>query len=85
MDVVRRINMQQLQWLGHVVRTEEDAPARRVFDVGICRSRRRGRTCIRLNYQTKERPVIDLCDQLDWARKNRKGAWKHVLRLAEIR
>ena len=25
----------RLRWLGHVVRMEEDAPARRVFDAGI--------------------------------------------------
>ena len=47
MDVVQRINIQRLRWLGRVVRMEEDAPARRVFDAGICGSRRRGRSCIR--------------------------------------
>ena len=31
MDVVQRIKIQQLRWLGQVVRMEEDAPARRVF------------------------------------------------------
>ena len=35
MDIVQRINIQQLSWLGHVVRMEEDAPTRRVFDAGI--------------------------------------------------
>ena len=49
MDVVQRINIQRLLWLGHVFRMEEDAPARRVFDAGICGSRRRGRLCIRWN------------------------------------
>ena len=34
-DVVQRINIQQLCWLGHVVRMEENALARRVFDAGI--------------------------------------------------
>ena len=28
MDVVQRINIQRLRWLGHVVRMEEDAPGR---------------------------------------------------------
>ena len=46
-DVVQCINVQRLRWLGHVVRMEEDALARWVFDAGICGSRRRGRTCIR--------------------------------------
>ena len=33
-------------WTFRVVRMEEDAPAWRVFDAGICGSRRRGRPCI---------------------------------------
>ena len=51
MDVVQCINIQRLRWLDHVVRMEEDAPARRVFDAEICGSRRRGRPCIRLKNQ----------------------------------
>ena len=39
MDVVQLLNIQRLRWLGHVVRMEWDAPARRVFDAGICGSR----------------------------------------------
>ena len=31
-DVVQRINNQRLRWLGHALRMEEDAPAKRVFD-----------------------------------------------------
>ena len=41
-DVVQRINIQRLRWFGHVVRMEEYAPARRLFDAGIYGSRRRG-------------------------------------------
>ena len=40
-DVVQRINIQRLHWLGHIVRIEKDAPERRVFDAEICGSRRR--------------------------------------------
>ena len=47
LDVVQCINIQWLRWLGHVVRMEGDAPARRVFAAGICGSRRRERPCIR--------------------------------------
>ena len=54
MDVVQRINIQRLRWLGHVVRIEEDAPARRVFDAGICESRQRGQPCIRWKDQIEE-------------------------------
>ena len=46
-DVVQRINIQQLRWLGHIFRMEEDVPARQVFDAGICGGRQRGRLCIR--------------------------------------
>ena len=35
LDVMQRINIQWLSWLGHVVRMEKDAPVRRVFDTGI--------------------------------------------------
>ena len=41
-DVMQRINIQRLRWLGHVIRMEENGPARRVFDASICRSQRRG-------------------------------------------
>ena len=53
-DVVQRINIQRLPWRRHVVRKEEDAPARRVFDGRICGSRRRGRPCIHWKDQIKE-------------------------------
>ena len=42
MDVVQRINVQRLRWVDHVVRMEEDTPARWVFDAEIYGSRRRG-------------------------------------------
>ena len=48
------INIQRLRWLGIVARMEEDAPARLVFDAGICKSRRGGRPCIRWKDQIKE-------------------------------
>ena len=54
MDVVQRINIQRLRWLGHVVRLEEDASARRVFDAGIYGRRRKGRSCIRWKDQIEE-------------------------------
>ena len=34
-DTVRRINIQRLRWLGHVVLMEEKASAKVVFHVGI--------------------------------------------------
>ena len=84
MDVVQRINIQRLRWLGHVVRMEEDAPARRVFDAGICGSRRRGRPCIRWKDQIEE--ALSSIGVTNWRRRAKsRSAWKDVLRQAEIR
>lgn len=47
-DIVHRINIQWLRWLGHVMRMDDDAPAKKVFDARVggkrcrCRSRLRG-------------------------------------------
>ena len=83
MDVVQLINIQRLCWLGHVVRMEEDAPARRVFDAGIYGSRRRGRPCIRWKDQIEE--ALSSIGTTNWRRRTRsRGAWKDVLRQAEI-
>ena len=83
-DVVQRINIQRLRWLGYVVRMEEDAPARRVFDAGICGSRRRGRSCIRWKDQIEE--ALSSIGVTNWRRRARsRGAWKDVLRQVEIR
>ena len=46
-DVIQRINIQQLRWFGHHVHMEKDDLARGIFDAGICGCRRRGRSCIR--------------------------------------
>ena len=71
LDVVQCINIHRRLWLGHVVRMEEDAPARWVFDAGISYP---------LERPNRVSPVID------WRRRARsRGAWKDVLRLAEIR
>ena len=48
------INIQRLRWFGEVDRMEENAPAERVFNAGICWSRRRRRPCIHWKDQIKE-------------------------------
>ena len=40
MDVAKRINNQRFRWFGHVVRMDEDAPLRRVFDAVVGGHRR---------------------------------------------
>ena len=63
---------------------EEDAPARRVVDAGIYGSRRRGLPCIRRKDQIEE--ALSSIDVTNWRRRARsRGAWKDVLRQAEIR
>ena len=54
MDVVQRINILRLRWLGYVVRMEEYAPARGIFDAKICGSQRSGRPCIFWKNQIEE-------------------------------
>ena len=81
---MQRINLQRLRWLGHIVRMEDNAPARRVFAAGICESRRRGRPCIRWKDQIEE--ALSWIGVTNWRRLARnRGAWKNVLRQAEIR
>ena len=58
-NVVQLINIQRLRWLGHVVRMEDDVPARRVFDAGIGGSRRRGSTLYPLEELNRESPFGD--------------------------
>ena len=78
-DVLQLINIQLLRWLGHVVHMEENAPASRVFDAGICGSRRRGRPCIRWKDQIEE--VLSSIGVTNWHRRARsRGEWKDVLR-----
>ena len=83
MDVVQRINIQRLRGLGHVLRMQEDAPARRVFDAWIYGSRRKGRPCIGWKDQIEE--TLSSIGVTKWRRRARsRGAWKDVLRQGEI-
>ena len=64
-DVVQRINIQRLRWLGHVVRMEEDAPARQLFDAGgYLRKSAKSMTLHPLERSNQGSPVIDWCNQL---------------------
>ena len=75
-DIMQRINIQRLRWLGHVGRMQEDASTRRVFDAGIYGSWRKGRPCI----CWKDQIVIN------WRRsESSRVGWKDVLWHAGIR
>ena len=70
--------IQRLRWRGHIVRMEEDDPARRTFDAGICGSCRRGRPCMRWKDQIKE--ALSSIGVTNCSRRTRsRGAWKDVL------
>ena len=72
-DVVERINIQRLQWLCHVIRMEENAPAKRVFDAGIYGSRQRERHCIHWKDQIEE--ILTLIGVTNWRRRSKsRGA-----------
>ena len=59
-DVVRLIKMQRLRWLAHVVRMDENAPARKVFDNELDGRRRRGQPKLRWKDQDTEN-LAELC------------------------
>ncbi|XP_060665808.1 uncharacterized protein LOC132798106, partial [Drosophila nasuta] len=54
-DVVRRITIQRLRWLGHVVRMDEESPAQKVFEARVDYGRRRrGRPNLRWKDQVEQ-------------------------------
>ena len=74
MDVAKRINIHRFRWLGHVIRMNEDAFLRRVFDAVVDGHRRQG--------QGKEAPLTSL-DLTNWRRcAQSRGAWREALRQA---
>ncbi|XP_062141894.1 uncharacterized protein LOC133849872 [Drosophila sulfurigaster albostrigata] len=58
-DVVRRITIQRLRWLGHVVRMDEESPAQKVFEARVDYGRRRrGRPNLRWKDQGPQSKMI---------------------------
>jgi len=83
-DIVKRINVSRLRWLGHVVRMEEQAPARRAYDVVMHGNRRRGRPRLRWKDQVLQ-TVADLGIS-NWRRKaQNRNAWRAELHQAVTR
>ena len=83
-DVVQRIAIQRLRWLGHVVRMDEEAPAKKVFEGEVQGSRRRGRPLLRWKDQVEE-TLCSLGVQ-NWRRRARsRGAWRELVRSAVTR
>ena len=79
-DVAKRINDQRFRWLGHVVRMDEDAPPRRVFDAVVGGHRRVGRPRTRWKDQVEEASNA----VTNWRRRAQsRGAWREALRQAD--
>ena len=79
MDVAKRINNQRFRRLSHVVRMDEDAPPRRVFDAVVVGHRRLGPPRTRWKDQVKEGVTNRR------RRAQSRGARRKALRQAETR
>ena len=80
-DIVTYIKVNHLRWAGHVIRLEEQSPARRVLAAVVEGKRQRGRPKLRW-----EDSVMDVARKLgekNWrnAARNKDG-WRKLLRTA---
>ena len=82
-DLVSRIKVQRLRWLGHVERMDINAPARKVFESNPEGRRSRGRPRLRWRTQV-ERDLNQLCVR-NWRQlaKDRAG-WRRLLVEAQV-
>ena len=83
-EIVQRLTIQRLRWLGHVHRMDDDAPANKVFESKAEGRRRRGRPCLRWIDQVEE--ALTALGENNWRRRARsRGAWRELIRSAETR
>ena len=83
-DLVQRITTQRLRWLGHVVRMDEEAPAKKVFETKVKGQRRRGRPCLRWIDQVEE--ALTALGETNWRRRARsRDAWRELVESAVTR
>ena len=79
MDVAKRITNQRFRWLGHVVRKNEDASPRRVFDALVGGHRLVGRPRTRWKDQVEE--ALTSNGVTNWRRRAQsRVAWREALR-----
>ena len=84
MDVAKHINIQRFRWLDHVVRMDEDAPPRRVFDAMVGGHRRvvRPRTC----WKDQFKEALTSLGMTNCRRRAQSGGdWSEALRQPETR
>ena len=84
MDVAKRINNQRFCCLDHVVRMDEDAPPRRVFDAVVGGHRRKGLPRTRWKVEGKE--ALTSLGVINWRRRAQsRGALPEALRQVATR
>lgn len=77
-DIVRRVKIRRLQWLGHVERMPDDATARRVYVSNPAGTRRQGRPVIRWRDDV-ESDARNLLSR-NWRTDVRdRGRWRQLL------
>ncbi|XP_043064518.1 uncharacterized protein LOC122320474 [Drosophila ficusphila] len=83
-DVVSRVKIHRLRWLGHIARMEEDTPARKVFDAVIVGKRRRGRP--RMRWQDQVMEALSTSGAANWRRRAQdRDAWRQIVQQAVTR
>ena len=83
-DIVQRIKIQRLRWLGHVVRMDRNAPALKIFNAGRdAGNRGRGRPPLRWKDQVeKDLASLGIFNWRQLAQK--RNDWRAVLDSAKI-
>ena len=78
MDIMQRIKIQRLRWLGHVVRMDENAPASKVFERKLQGTRRRGAQ--RLRWKDQVLSDLSALGVTDWRRRAQdRCAWRRTI------
>ena len=75
-DIIQRINVQTLRWLGHVVRMDDGTPAEEVFQWEVKDNRRKGSPNLRWKYQVAKN--LQQRHVENWRRRAEERAeWSH--------
>ena len=78
-DIVKRIKMARLRWLGHVSRMEENEPARKIFEDVLEGRRKIGRPRLRWKDQVDE--SLQKLGVTNWRQKAKdRAGWRSMLK-----
>ena len=77
-DVVRRVKIARLRWLGHVSRMDQNEPARKVFEDVLEGRRKVGRPRLRWKDQVDE--SLRILGVTNWREKAKdRAGWRNML------